>query len=395
MSIDLSRLTSFLQDLVRIRTLSGEEKPGVDRAAEEMRSLGFDHVQTDKYGNAIGVIKGAKRGPTILFDAHMDTVPVSPGSHWKYKPFGAEIDEGRIYGRGTADMKGALAAMIYAAAAVDRSTLEGRVVVSASVMEEVIEGFLLTEIVRMYQPDYVVIGEASDLNLVHAGRGRAEIQLEALGRPTHSSTPHLGENAIINMLRAIEAIEQLPERNDPLLGPATMGLTDIISDPYPGHSVIPSRCLATYDRRVLLGESDLAIIYRLKDLPGLESVGVTISQRKYTTYTGAEMNPFKFFPAWKLEPDDPYVEKALEGLRAAGLDPTLSTYRFNTNATYTAGIKRIPTVGFGPATEARAHMVDEYIEIEELEKAAQGYLGIINAVLKDTWKIDSKWGWGR
>ncbi len=378
--IQSAALTAFLQTLIRTQTLSGAEKPGLDLVAAEMNRLQFDAINADAYGNVVGLINGNHAGPTLLLDAHIDTVPVSPGLPWNYEPFGATIDNGRMYGRGTADMKGALAAMIHAAAAVDRSQLAGRIIVCASVMEEVMEGIPLTPVIEAYAPDLVVIGEATDLNVVHGGRGRAELQLEALGIPTHSSTPHLGRNAIHVMMGAIGAIEALPMHEDPLLGPSVMGLTDIISDPYPGHSVIPSRCLATYDRRLLAEETIDSVLGELQALPEMEHVNVRISDGSYTTYTGAVLTCPKFFPAWKLPSDHAFVQQALAGVRTADLDPNLSAYRFNTNATYTAGLLGIPTIGFGPAQESRAHMIDEYIELDELEAAARGYLGIMETL---------------
>ncbi len=152
-------------------------------------------------------------------------------------------------------MKGALGAMVHAAASVDRSKLSGRIVISASTLEEVLEGVALKVVMDRYPPDFVVIGEATDLNLARGGRGRAEVHLETVGRPSHSSAPQLGRNAVLDMARVIQAIETLELDEDPLMGPAIIALTDIISDPYPGNSVIPSICRATYDRRLLPGES--------------------------------------------------------------------------------------------------------------------------------------------
>ena len=112
-----------------------------------------------------------------------------------------------------------------------------------------------------------MIGEATDLALNRGGRGRAEIHLETIGRPAHSSTPHLGRNAVHDMLRVVAAVERLPMASDPLLGPAVMALTDIISDPYPAYSVIPSRCRVTYDRRLLAGDTADGVLGDLQGLP--------------------------------------------------------------------------------------------------------------------------------
>lgn len=382
MAIDFEALTKFLQSLISVPTLSGQEKPTLEIVAAEMHRLGYDQVLTDVNGSLIGMIEGDRSGPTLLLDAHCDTVGVAPGVPWQHDPFGAEIEGGRMYGRGTSDMKGALAAMTYAAAAVDKTKLAGRVVVSATVMEEIMEGVSLKTVMAEVQPDFVVIGESTNLNLNHGGRGRAEIHLEAIGKPAHSSTPHLGVNAVHLMLSAIQAIEALPLPTDRLLGSALLALTDIISDPYPGYSVIPSRCRVTYDRRLLAGETIESVLAPISQLPQMDQVKVTIAEGEHTTYTRAILRGSKFFPAWKFPADHPFVRSALVGLRAAGLDPQLGAYQFCTNGAYSAGHANVPTVGFGPSTEGHAHMVDEHIELEHLYAAARGYLGIIEAVLK-------------
>jgi len=381
MRINIDKMLNFLQTLVRIHSFSGQEQDGVDVARAEMCRLGYDQVWTDTNGSVIGVIRGKLPGPTLLLDAHCDTVGVAPGAIWKHNPFGAEIVGNRLYGRGTSDMKGALAAMIHAAGAVDRRQLAGTVAVSATVLEEVMEGVALATVMAQVKPDFVVIGEATDLQLNIGGRGRAEIQLETTGKPAHSSTPNLGVNAVHRMIPAIQAIEGLSFPTDPQLGPALMALTDIISDPYPGHSVIPSRCRVTYDRRLLPDETVESVLAGLKTIPELAEIDLRIAEGEHATYTGATLAGPKFFPAWKLEPDHPLVQAGLAGLRGSGLNPDFSAYRFCTNAAYSAGRAGVPTIGFGPSTEAQAHIVDEYIELDQLFAASKGYLGIITNLL--------------
>lgn len=382
MVMNQNELIHFVQRLVHIPSLSGEEKPVVAAIAAEMQALGFDEVKVDEHGSLIGLVHGAQPGPTLLLDAHCDTVGIAEGVPWTFDPFGGQVENGRLYGRGSSDMKGALAAMIYAAAAVDRRQLAGTVAVSATVMEEVMEGVSLKTVMDIVQPDFVVIGEATSLNLNHGGRGRAEIHLEAIGKPAHSSTPHLGVNAVHGMITAVQAITNLPLSSDPLLGQAIMALTDIISDPYPGYSVIPSRCRVTYDRRLLAGETAQTVLADLHALPGLDKINITLAQGHHRTYTGTTLAGPKFFPAWKFSHDHPFVQKAFAGLQNAGLAPQLSAYSFCTNGAHSAGHAGVPTVGFGPSHEALAHIVDEYIELDHLTAAARGYAGIIAAVLR-------------
>ena len=94
------------QALVQQKSYSGEEDGVVRVLSENMKEMGFDEVTIDKYGNIIGCIKGKRPGKKILFDGHIDTVPVTEAKEWQYPPFAAEIHDGKIYGRGTSDMKG-------------------------------------------------------------------------------------------------------------------------------------------------------------------------------------------------------------------------------------------------------------------------------------------------
>lgn len=382
-SIDLEKMIEFAQALIQRPSLSGEEAVVAQRVVEEMQALGFDEVMVDENGSVIGMIEGAMPGKTLLLDAHIDTVGVAEGVAWHYNPFEAVIVDQAIVGRGAADMKGALAAMVYAAASADRSQLRGRIAVSATTLEEVLEGVTLGTVMQQVQPDFVVIGEATDLNLNRGGRGRAEVHLATIGRPAHSSSPQLGRNAVLDMMKVIAAIDTLSLPSDDLMGPAILALTDIISDPYPGYSVIPSLCKVTYDRRLLPGETPEDVLQAIRALPAVQDIQLeaTIAVGAHLAYTGKTLHSPKFFPAWVFPESDWYVQQALAGLQQVGLRPQMSAYRFCTNGAYSAGIAGVPTVGFGPATEGDAHVVDERLKLDDLFGAARGYHGILHAVL--------------
>lgn len=378
-------LILFTRSLIRTPSVSGDEHDVVDVILGGMHAAGFDAFWRDDAGSAAGMVLGAEPGPTLLLCGHCDTVGIAAGVEWRHDPFGGEIEDGFIYGRGAADMKGALAAMIHAVAGLDRSRLKGRVVIAATVMEENLEGAALKVIMDAIRPDGVVIGEATGLDLNRGGRGRAEIHLETVGQPAHSSNPEVGRNAVLDMLPVVAAAAALPVRSDPLLGPAICALTDIISDPYPGYSVIPSRCRVTCDRRLLVGETPEGVLAGFQRLasaapPGAE-LRVRIAEGAHRTYTGQMLAGPKFLPAWVFPEEHPFVQAALQGLRAAGLNPAIGAYRFCTDAAYSAGTAGVPTVGFGPGREQDAHVVDERIAIADLLAAERGYRGIIEAVL--------------
>lgn len=377
-------LVDFTRDLVRTPSVLGGEEEMAKRVCAEMRFLGFDQVEVDNAGNAVGIVEGRRMGPTVVLDAHMDTVDVHPRRAWTHDPFGGELEDGRIYGRGSADMKGALAAMVHAAGDLDRSRLAGRVVVSASVGEELIEGAALRAVMQRYGADFVVIGEPSSLDLARAGRGRAEFVVRANGRPSHASSPEQGINAVHVMRRMIEEIEKLPMPEDPFVGRGVMCLTDIISIPHPAQSVVPSGCRATYERRLVPGDERDAVLEELRgacESAGAVDFELDLARTDYTTYTGIRWDHPKWFAPWELDEEHDLVQGALRGLREAGLDPSLRAYQFCTNAAYSAGDAGVPTIGFGPSHEAMAHVVDEYLEVEELLAARRGYRGIVEAVL--------------
>ncbi len=370
--------------LVRLRSVLGDESKVAEHVSREMRRLLYDHVEIDEAGNAVGLIRGLHDGPTVLLDAHMDTVDVLPADAWSRDPFGGELVGDRIYGRGSSDMKGALAAMIYAAAGLERAQVAGNVIVSASVGEESIEGAALRCVMDRHPADFVVIGEASGLDLVRAGRGRAEFVVETSGRPAHASNPGSGVNAVHKMAAVIGEIEKIPMPEDSFVGQGVMCLTDIISRPYPAHSVVPSGCRVTYERRLLPGEDRQSIEAELRAACArahAEGTVVELAQTDFRTYTGLRWEEPKWFPPWELSEDHVLVQAGLRGLRAAGLDPGLGSYQFCTNAAYSAGVAGVPTIGFGPSTEHHAHVVDEFLEVEELLAARRGYAGIIGSLL--------------
>ena len=240
----------LLTKLIRERSYSGEESGVVGVLKTFFEENGFDEVVVDKTGNIIGVINGNRPGKTVLFDGHIDTVPVEDPEKWKHDPFVGWIVDGRMYGRGTSDMKGAVAAAACAAARFKEETggdFAGRICVSGVVHEECFEGVAAREISRNFKPDLVVIGEASELNLKIGQRGRMEIKVETFGIPAHSSNPEKGVNAVYAMCRVIEKIRELPVPESDFLGKGIMELTDIRSDPYPGASVVPEHCIATYE----------------------------------------------------------------------------------------------------------------------------------------------------
>ena len=385
-------LISFTQDLIRCRSYSGEEDGVVKILSEKFKEAGAE-VVVDRYGSIIASVEGNRPGPVILFDGHIDTVPVPDPSAWSHDPFGGEIADGKLFGRGTSDMKGADAAMTIAILRYVQKhgrDFAGKICFAGVVHEECFEGVASREISKLVKPDYVVIGEASEMNLKIGQRGRAEIKVETFGKSAHSSNPEKGINAVYKMVRLIDRLRAVPVPEYPGLAKGNMELTDIVSVPYPGASVLPSLCSVTYDRRLLPGETKESVLQPVLDIIGqLEKEDPDFKAKAYFTageercYTGERIADTRFFPGWKYDESEPYVQKVKKRLDAIGIRPRLTAYNFCTNGSHYAGEAGIRTMGFGPSREDLAHTVDEYVEIDQLIAAMQGYVGIMEALLEE------------
>ncbi len=384
MNLENKYLIELCRELVSTPSLSGQEKEIAELIKTRMTELGYDEVSIDEYGSVIGRIKGTGDGPTIVFDGHMDTVDIGNISDWNFDPYKGVIENNRIYGRGTSDMKGALSAMIYAASLFTQDRLPGDIYVTGTVHEEMFEGVALHHILKKIKAHYVIIGEASNLNLKTGQRGRAEINITTYGKSCHSANPQHGKNAVYLMQTALQEIKNIKLPEDTHLGTGIMELTDIISKPYPGASVVPAECMVTYDRRLIVGETEEKIIEDFANLS--EHIDRTEYQVKLTEgqaqcYTGTPITTTRFFPAWYYDQNEQFVQKALTALQKISINTELQTYSFCTNGSSSAGILDIPTLGFGPSEEHQAHVSDEYIEIDQLQKAAEGYVAIAKALM--------------
>ncbi|SUB81182.1 N-formyl-4-amino-5-aminomethyl-2-methylpyrimidinedeformylase [Pragia fontium] len=377
------------QTLIREKSYSGQEGNVVKAIEKIMKHYQFDDIHIDKYGNIIGGIIGKQPGKTLMFDGHIDTVPVDEDK-WSHNPYGGDIEDGKIYGRGTTDMKGAVAAMISAVGFYGQDhqrNFAGKIYVSCIVHEECFEGIAARLVTERYKPDYVIIGEASELNLKIGQRGRAEIVVETFGKPAHSANPQAGINAVYKMSQLIDKIRTVAPPTHPVLGLGILELTDIKSSPYPGASVVPDYCRATYDRRLLVGETKESVIAPLeKALQELQAQDpqfkgkVSYAFGKESCYTGATIEGERFFPGWVFDEADEFVQAVLSGVRSADIEPTITQYSFCTNGSHYAGEAGIHTVGFGPSRENLAHTIDEFIEISQLTGSASGYYGIIQSI---------------
>jgi len=375
---DKEPLLSFLQDIIRIPSPSTKERGVVERVAEEMRRVGFAEVFIDEVGNVVGRI-GSGGGKRLLYDAHTDTVGIGNPAAWSRDPYGAEIEGGVLYGRGTADNKGALAAMIYGAKSLIDTDLDlaGDLYVVGTVQEEDCEGYAVGLLCRKLKPHAVLLGEPTNLQIARGQRGRIMLIVTTHGRSCHASTPELGVNAIYAMNKVVARVEALNSNlaQHPFLGPGSIAVTRIEGE---GASlnVVPDTCRAYLDRRLTWGEDEELALTQLREIIHEEGVEAQVETLVYESrsHTGYPCRQKKYFPAWLLEEEHPLVQMgAWTVKRTLGYEPQVIGWRFSTDGVATKGELGIPTIGFGPGEESHCHTTEDQVKVEDLVKAARVY----------------------
>jgi len=379
---------SLLQDLIRLPSVNpmGRDLPaGIclesrvsDYLVDALESLDVPHERIEVApgrANVIARIDSPRATRTILLDAHQDTVPVDGMT---IEPFDPIIRDGRLYGRGACDVKGGIAAMLSAFARLSRERPAGasNVVLSCTCDEE--HGQLgVSDLTQLWSdgkrrstllaapPDVAIVAEPTELDVVVAHRGAARWMIRTTGRACHSSNPTQGENAIYKMAKVLSRLEDyagtLAGRvtPHPLCGPATLSV-GVISG---GVSVntVPDECLIEVDRRCVPGEHGPSAI---------EDVG---------RYLRENLNvDFEMLPPWciglTLSDDDNglIADELLAHIAAIAGERRKIGVPYGTHASRFAAAG-VPSVVFGPGSIAQAHTKDEWIEIEQLNQAADVY----------------------
>jgi putative selenium metabolism hydrolase len=380
-------LVELATDLARTASVSGTEGAAVSLVTEAMTRAGFESVEIDASGNAVGAL-GPHDGATIMIDGHIDSIPLHSADRWTVDPFGGEVRDGNLYGLGICDQKASIAAAVWGVAAAV-AQLSARVVVVASVCEEEMEGGALTEPIAALRPDAFVTSEPNDTRLCIGQRGRAKVEVLVTGRACHAGHAGIGLNAAHAMAALITEVGRIDHPAHPRLGRRDLNCIDVHSDPYPSVSTIPGSVTARFDCRFLPGETPESVIALLVDAagrawagwpehPGLE---VALVEAAFETWTGRGFALPEYAAAWWTPEDSALVRAATSALSSVGLDPTPTHYSFCTNGSYAAGLCGIPTIGFGVGVESMAHQVDEHVSLSSLRAGAQGYAALATMAL--------------
>jgi len=370
-----SLVVELTREFISIAAQSGDESKIADFVEKRMKQLGFYDIARDRLGSVVGFVGPNTPTTALLFDSHMDVVAIT--GDWSVNPVGGEVRDGRLFGRGTTDMKGALAASLCGVAAAARTgPLERKVAVSATVLEETAEGGALGEVLDRVRPEMTVICEPSSLSIKTGQRGRVEVIVDVIGVPAHAAHPERGRNAIGLAAKAVEALAAMQLKPDSQLGGMILVPTDIKSDPYPLISALPIGVSIRFDRRIGTNDDKASVLQEIQMvLDAIDPVAfrVRASNDPITTYTGQTVRWERFLAAWNTGPATELAQAAAESLRSAGLEVRFGTYAFCTNGSESAGVRGIPTIGLGPGDESQAHIVDESVSILQLNQAVDVY----------------------
>lgn len=371
---------AFAQKLVQTPSMPGQEGDVAALIQAEMERLGYDEVWIDKAGNVLGRIAGGG-GPTLMFNGHMDHVDAGDPTQWPHPPFGAEIHDGALWGRGAADMKGALAAMIHAGGLVKRlgATPPGDLYVSGVVQEEV-GGLGARHLARTLSVDRAVIGEASANHLRRGHRGRVELTAHFEGRSVHASMPDLGINPHFSLARFVSGLRAMNMAADPAYGASTVAPTRLTSEPESAN-ITPSALHLVLDWRNIPGESAEEIVTRLEtllnhSLGGGCRGGIEIVTKELTTHTGFRMAYPDTFPSFTTDAAHPWLVDAQATLtQALGREVGIDVWRFATDGGHFAEAGAI-VIGFGPGDDRLVHTIEERLPLEQLIESVVGYVAL-------------------
>lgn len=388
-------VVSLLSQLVSIDSAnSSMDGPGEAELAHEIarigRELGFavtlDEALPGRPNVAITIPPTTPRGGTqtrrLLFDLHLDTVP-HRGIPDATVP---RIIGDRMYGRGTCDTKGALAAAIVAASRVVASGIErdGEILLLFTVDEEYLKRGVAHAVENGLTATAAIVGEPTSLRPIVAHKGAVRFRIVTHGRAAHTSRPENGENAILMMVEVIDWLRERLEpsiamRHHPRLSPPTMTIGTIAGGT--GVNIVPDRCTIEIDRRSLptedpsaiLAEYDALLADLMKARPG---VNVT-REDPYLVERGLDG------PA-----DGPLVRAVQAAVRATcgdTVDVTPTGVPYGTDASHVWGLMGTPTVVLGPGDIAQAHTADEWVELSEVRHCAAIYERIMTSFVSGAW----------
>ncbi len=383
MAIDHDALVEFTRQLVRIPSVYDparglNEEPAAELVIEQMRAFGWQpevDVVAPGRPNVIATVDGGQPGPTLMFEGHLDVVTEGDPGEWSHDPFGAELEAGRIWGRGAADMKSGVAAMLFATDELRRrGPFPGRVVVGALVDEE---GMMLGA------KDFVARGRGQGIDaaiccepeggeVCNVAKGALRVRIALTGKMAHGAMPFQGRNpnraaaAVLDALTGLEASLQDLHGEHPHLGLVWITPTVLRAGEPAQMNVMPTEASIWVDVRTLPSVDHDALVAELRAVAGAAASVHGVA---------AAVDVIDDRPPVATPEDAPLVRALLDAHAAAGGSPArLGGVPGATDGTVLTSRGGIPTVVYGPGGKWIAHQADEFVEVADLVAHAEIYV---------------------
>ncbi|WP_079131700.1 M20 family metallopeptidase [Streptomyces nanshensis] len=381
--VDEEAAVRLTRDLVRMRTVSEPdadevEGPAVSRLARLFTEFGWAHEVTEPAPgrrNLVAVVEGGGGdGPTLMFEGHTDVVTEGRRADWSVDPYGGEIRDGRLWGRGSADMKSGLAAMIHAVRGLELAgPFPGRIVLGVLCDEE---GMMLGAKAFAASPraagvDGVVVCEPEGYEVCTSARGGIRLRLELTGVMAHGAMPQEARSPLVAGARIVEALAGVEEwavarfGTHRHAGAVTVTPTVLHAGDPAQLNVIPAHGLVGVDVRTVpgTGHEELIAEVRRAAVEAAATVGVTV-----------ELTVVDDRPAIEIAEDHPVVTALAAGHHDVhGSAPAFGAVPGTTDGTILTRDAGLPTVVYGPGGKWIAHQKDEFVEVAEIGEYARVY----------------------
>jgi len=369
--IQEAEVVHLCRDLVRINTVNppGNERECAEYMANFLQGAGMSVEvlsHTPTRASVVARLKGSGQVPGLLYCGHIDVVPIG-AQEWLHDPFGGEVVEGQLWGRGSSDMKGGDAAILIAASvlAAAKLPLKGDLILTFTAGEE---GEQLGASAIAALPDLapvqaVVVAEPSYNGVYVAEKGAFWLEITTHGKTAHGSTPHLGQNAIMMMVALLNELDRLPVpyQEHPLLGGFTRSINTIAGGVKT--NVVPDHCAVTIDQRTVPGQDHRAILHQVEEL--ISDLGRRLSGFRASVKVVNDRIPVA------TSPDEAVVQRFCDIVaEVTGERPEPRGVAYYTDAVSLIPALKAPLIICGPGDAKLAHQPNEYVETTKMVEAA-------------------------
>jgi acetylornithine deacetylase len=392
-------IVRFLRDLIRAKSVTGFEQPAQELVREKLREMGaevdywrpsradfrgfesFVPVEEGFRGrpNVVGRFRGRRSGGALAFNGHVDVVPEGDPKLWKHDPYGGYVERGRMYGRGACDMKGGLAAIVFAVRALQEAgvPLIHDVLVESVVGEESGGVGTLAAILRGYVPAAAIVAEPTNLELLTSQAGCLNFRLTISGKAAHGASRYLGVSAVEKFQPILGALNKLEEKRSRM---KKLGLYARVSNPVPlsigkvragnWNSTVPDELMAEGRYGVWPGESPEHARMQFED-------AVEGAARKDLWLRDHAPEVGWLEPHWEPAeiPHDHWLALILDGSARIAFRrrPRRGGSTAGTDMRLFTNVSKIPAILYGPGDDSVSHFRDEYVSLKDVINACKVY----------------------